>query len=178
MPLYKFGCSYVMLYNIQNAWCLFCLFCDYWFEIINYNMQYIYIYTYVLQMSCMWIKDGFHFLKWAVQWAARWISILESCGLSTISILESSGQPYLHGKIPMGNPPQLPTELPTFYIFGSSWLPIASIYGSSGQPNLHGEIPLGSPICCPLSCPRFNIWKQWAAYWAAHWAAHCSHIWK
>ena len=59
MPVYKFGCSYVMLYNIQNAWCLFCLFCDYWFEIINYITCNI--YTHVLQISCMWIKDGFHF---------------------------------------------------------------------------------------------------------------------
>ena len=34
---------YVMLYNIQNAWCSLCLFCEYWFEIINYNMHYIYM---------------------------------------------------------------------------------------------------------------------------------------
>ena len=42
MSFYKFGCSYVMLYNIQNAWCLFCFFCDYWLETIKYNMYYIY----------------------------------------------------------------------------------------------------------------------------------------
>ena len=59
MPFYKFGCSYVMVYNVQNAWCLFCLFCDYWFEIIYYITCNI--YTHVLQISCMWIKDGFHF---------------------------------------------------------------------------------------------------------------------
>ena len=45
MPFYKFGstCSYVMLFNIQNAWCSFCLFCEYWFEIINYNMHCIHM---------------------------------------------------------------------------------------------------------------------------------------
>ena len=60
-----------------------------------------------------------------------------------------------------GQPTPLPTELPTFFIFGSSGLPTelppVSIYGSSGQPNLHGKIPMGSP---------------WAAHSAAHWAAH------
>ena len=56
-----------------------------------------------------------------------------------------------------GQPTPLPTELPTFFIFGSSGLPTelatelptelptVSIYGSSGQPNLHGKIPMGSP---------------------------------
>ena len=58
-------------------------------------------------------------------------------------------------------PTPLPTELPTFYMFGSSGLPTeltnVSIYGSSGQPNLHGKIPKGSP---------------WAANSAVHWAAN------
>ena len=58
-----------------------------------------------------------------------------------------------------GQPTPLPTELPTFFTFGSSWLPTelptVSIYGSSGQPNLHGKIPMGSPLCCPLSCQLF-----------------------
>ena len=48
-----------------------------------------------------------------------------------------------------GQPTQLPTELPTFFMFGSSGLPTelptVSIYGNSGQPNLHGKIPMGSP---------------------------------
>ena len=83
MPFYKFGCSYVMLYNFQNAWCSFCLFCDYWFEIINYNMLYI----HVLQMYCMWIKDGVHF-----KFNSGPISGLPT-ELPTISILESSGLP-------------------------------------------------------------------------------------
>ena len=59
MSFYKFGWSYVVLYTIQNAWFLFCLFCDYWFEIINYITCNI--YTHVLQISFMWIKDGFNF---------------------------------------------------------------------------------------------------------------------
>ena len=58
-----------------------------------------------------------------------------------------------------GQPIPLPTELPSFFTFGSSWLPIelptVSIYGSSGQPNLHCKIPMGSPLPCPLSCPLF-----------------------
>ena len=32
-----------MLYNIQNACCSLCLFCEYWFDIINYNMHYIHM---------------------------------------------------------------------------------------------------------------------------------------
>ena len=153
MPFYKCECSYVMLYNFQNAWCSFCLFCEYWFEIINYKMHYI----HVLQMSCMWIKDGVQVgrsvgcplncpllpylevvgyplscplscplypymavvgiliciakFPWAAHSAAHWAA--------HFSIFECSG---------------LPTELPT-----------VSIYGSSGQPNLHGKIPMGSP---------------------------------
>ena len=218
MPFYKFGCSYVMLYNFQNTWCSFCLFCEYWFEIINYNMHYI----HVLQMSCMWIKDGVHFKFNSGQFSGLptelpTISILENSGLPTelptelptISVYGSSGQPNLHGqnshgqhmgsplhcplscplfsylevvgcllscplscplfpymevvgsllcmaKFPWaahGQPTPLPTELPTFFIFGSSGLPTelptelptVSIYGSSGQPNLHGKIPMGSP---------------------------------
>ena len=47
-----------------------------------------------------------------------------------------------------GQPTPLPTELPTFFI-----------YGRSRQLNLHGKIPMGSP-------------------WAAHSAAHFFHIWK
>ena len=72
MPFYKIRCSYVMLYNIQNAWCLFCLFCDYWFEIINYITCNI--YTHVLQTYCMCIKDGFHF-SGQLPWAAHYIRI-------------------------------------------------------------------------------------------------------
>ena len=172
MQFYKFGCRYVMLYNFQNAWCLFCLFCDYWFEIINYNMYYI----HVLQMSCMWIKDGVHFKLNSGQFSGL------PTELPTISIHERS---------------RLPTELPTE-------LPTLSVYGSSGQPNLHGQIPMGSPLHCPLSCPPFSCLEvvgcplscplfpymevvgsqicmakfPWAAHSAAHWAAHFFHIWK
>ena len=56
-----------------------------------------------------------------------------------------------------GQPTPLPTELPSFFMFGSSGLPTelppVSIYRSSEQPNLHGKIPMGSP-------------------WAAHSTAH------
>ena len=48
-----------------------------------------------------------------------------------------------------GQPTPMPTELPTFFTLGRSWLPtelpIVPIYGSSGQPNLHGKTPMGSP---------------------------------
>ena len=65
------------------------------------------------------------------------ISLHESSGLPTelprelptISVYGSIGQPYLHGKIPMGSPTPLPTELPTF-----SYLEV---------------------VGCPLSCPLF-----------------------
>ena len=88
-----------------------------------------------------------------------------------------------------GQPTPLPTELPTFFTFGSSWLPTelptVSIYGSSGQPNLHGKIPMGSPLSCPLF-PYMEVVGSlicmakfpWAAHSAAHWAANCFHIWK
>ena len=52
------------MYNIQNAWRLFCLFCNNWFEIFNFNMHFT-------QMSCMWIKDDLHF---NFQWAADWVA--------------------------------------------------------------------------------------------------------
>ena len=165
MPFYKFGCCYVMLYNFQNTWCSFCLFCEYWFEIINYNMHYI----HVLQMSCMWIKDGAHFKFNSGQFSGQ------PTKLSTISILESSG-------LPTGLPTELPHYIRYMAAVGSlicmakfPWaahgqptslpttLPPVSIYGSSGQPNLHGKIPIGSP---------------WAAHSATHWTAHCFHIWK
>ena len=120
-------------------------------------------------MSCMWIKDGFHFKFNSAQ-----VSGLPT-ELPTISILESSGLPT-----------ELPTELPTI-----------SIYVSSGQPKLHGKIPISSPwaahstahflyfevVGCPLSCPLFPYKKEVgsiismakfprAAHSAAHWAVH------
>ena len=71
-------------------------------------------------------------------------------------------------------PTPLPTELPTFFMFGSSGLPTelppVSIYGSSGQPNLHGKILMGSPWAAhsvvhvqPMgsevgSSPVFSVW--------------------
>ena len=64
-----------------------------------------------------------------------------------------------------GQPTPLPTELPTFFIFGSSGLPTelppVSIYGGSGQPNLHGKNPMGSPLRCPLCCPFFIFGSSW-----------------
>ena len=89
-------------------------------------------------MSCMWIKDGFHFKFNSAQ--VSWLPT----ELPTISILESSG---------------LPTELLTE-------LPTVPIYVSSGQPNLHGKIPMGSPWA-PHSTAHwaeycFHIWKKLA----------------
>ena len=195
MPFYKFWCSYVMLYNIQNTWCLFCLFCDYWFEIINYNMQYIYIHMCYKCLACESnVASIFNSGQYSgLPTELPTISLLESSGLPTelltelptISVYRSSGQPYLHGKIPMGSSWAAHSTAhwaANFFIFGNSWLPTelptVSIYGSSEQPNLHGKIPMGSPLRFPLSCPLFNILKQWAAYWTVHWAAHCFHIWK
>ena len=68
-------------------------------------------------------------------------------------------------------PTLLPTELPTFFLIGSSGLPTelptelptVSLYGSSGQPNLHGKIPMGSPQA-PTLLPTCS---PWAAKWAA-----------
>ena len=58
MPFYKFGCSYVMLYNIQNAY-LFCLFCDYWFEIINYITCNIKFYEgFFINQSLNYCNNG------------------------------------------------------------------------------------------------------------------------
>ena len=125
---------------------------------------------HVLQMSCMWIKDGFHFKFNSAQNSGLptelpTISVLASSGLPTVlptklptvSIYVSSGQPNLHGKIPMGSPLRCPLSCPLFSYFGSSGLPTelptalptVSIFGSSGQPNLHGKIPMGSPLRCP-----------------------------
>ena len=150
----------------------------------NYTMQYIHmcycgikkllqfrsvitisVSTYVLHVSCMWIKDVFHY-----EFNSGQLSGLPT-ELPTHSILDSSGLPT-----------ELPTELPTI-----------SVYGSSGQPNLHSKIPMGSPLRCPLSCPLFPYMEvvgslicmvkfQWAAHgqptplstcipWAAKWAA-------
>ena len=94
---------------------------DNWFEIINYSMYY----THVLQMSCLWLKDGFHF-----KFNSGQLSGLPT-ELPTVSILESTGLPT-----------ELPTELPAIFV-----------YGSTGQSYLHGKIPMGSPIRCPLSYP-------------------------
>ena len=112
-------------------------------------------------MSCMWIKDGFHFKFNSAQ-----VSGLPT-EQPTISILGSSG---------------LPTEFPTE-------LPTVSIYVSSGQPYLHGsplQCPLSCPLfhileavgcllSCPLSCQRFPYMEVVGSLiclakfpWAAH----------
>ena len=113
------------------------------------------LYTHVLHLSCMWIKNVFHF-----EFNSEQLSGLPT-ELPTNSILESSGLPT-----------ELPTELPTI-----------SVYGSSGQPNMHGKIPMGSPLRCPLSYPLIPYMEvvgslicmakfPWAAHSAAYWAAH------
>ena len=91
--------------------------------------------------------------------------------LSTVSIYGISGQPNLHGKIPMGSPLRCPLSCPLF-------------------PYL--EV-VGCLLSCPLSCPLFPYMEvvgslicmaefPWAAHgqptplptcspWAAKWAA-------
>ena len=127
-----------MLYNIQNAWCLFCLFCDYWFEIINYNMQYIYTCaTNVLHVNQRWLP----FLI---------VGSSVGCPLSC---------PLFHYLKVMGCPLSCPlypymelvgslicmAKLPWAAHSTAHWAAHFFIYGSSGQPNLHGKIPMGSP---------------------------------
>ena len=94
-----------------------------WILIWDNNLYHA-SYTHVLHVSCMLIKDVFHF-----EFNSGQLSGLPT-ELPTYSILESSGLPT-----------ELLTELPTI-----------SVYGSSGQPNLHGKIPMGSPLRCPQSC--------------------------
>ena len=136
------------------------------------------IYTHVLQMyKCLACESKMPSIFNSGQFSGLptelpTISLLESSELSTelptelptISVYGSSGQPYLHGKIPMGSPWAAHSTAhwaAHVFIFGSSWLPTelptVSIYGSSGQPYLHGKIIMGNP---------------WAAHSAAHWAVH------
>ena len=136
------------MYTIQNVWCSFCLFCDNWFEIINYNLHY----AHVLQMSCMWIKDGLHFKFNSGQFSGLptellIVSILERTGrlpieLPIIFVYGSSVQPYLHGKIPMGSTFRYSLSCPLF-----SYMEV-----------------VGSLICMALF--------PWAAHSTTHWAAH------
>ena len=213
-PLYTFGCSYVMLYNIENKWCLFCLFCYYWFEFINYNMQYkMYIYTCATNVLHMnQILRPFLIVGSSVGCPLncplfKYLKVV-GCPLSCplYPFVEVVGSLICMAKFPWaahGQSTPLPTELPTFsylevvgcplrcpmfpymevvgslicmakfpwaahsaahwganfLIFGSSGLPTelptelptVSIYGSSGQPNLHGKIPMGSPLRCPCA---------------------------
>ena len=134
------------------------------------------IYTHVLQMSCMWIKDGFHFKFNSAQVSGLptelpTISILESSGLPTelptelltVSIYVSSGQPNLHGKIPMGSPLLLSTELPTFsYLevvgcpLSCPLFPYKEVVGSLICMAKFPWAAMGSPLHCPLSCQLFS----------------------
>ena len=162
MPFYKFGCSYVMLYNIQNAWCLFCLFCDYWFEIINYITCNIYIHMCYKFLACeSKMASIFSGQFSGLPTELPTISILESSGLPTelhtelptISIYGSSGQPYLHGKIPMGSPLCCPLSCPLF-----SYMEV-----------------VGSLLSWPLNCPLFRYMEVVGSliYMAKFpWAAH------
>ena len=129
-------------------------------------------------MSCMWIKDDFHFKFNSGKFIGLptklpSISIFVSSALPTLSVLEVVDSLICLAKFPWathGQPTPLPTELPTNFIFGSRGLPtehmscpLSPYMESSGQPNLHGKISMGSP---------------WAALSTAHWAAHYCHIWK
>ena len=130
-------------------------------------------YIHVLQMSCMFIKDGVHLKFNRGQFSGLpndcpLFPYLKVVGYPLSFPLSCPLYPYMAvvgslicmAKFPWaahGQPTPLPTELPTVFIFGSSGLPTelppVSIYGSSGQPNLHGKFPMGSP---------------WAAQSAAH----------
>ena len=95
--------------------------------------------------------------------------------LPIVSIYRSSGQPNLHGKIPMGSPLHCPLSCPLFSYF--------KVVGCLQN----------CPLSCPLSCPLFPYMEvvgslicmakfPWAAHgqptplptcspWAAKWAA-------
>ena len=175
MIFYKSGCSYAMLYKFKNTWCASICF-------VNTDLRSLtiicIIYTCYKCLACEskmasilnLIVDSsvgcplncplFPYLK-VVRYPL-------SCPLSCQLYLYVAvvGSLICMAKFPWAahwQPDPLPTELPTFFMFGSSGLPTelppVSIYGSSGQPNLHGKIPMGSPLRCPLSCPLFHIWK-------------------
>ena len=95
-----------------------------------------------------------------------------SCSLSCplYPYMEVVGSLICMAKFPWachGQPTLLPTELPTFSTFGSSWLPTelptVSIYGSSGQPNLHGKIQWAAhwqPTPLPTELPTVAIYES------------------
>ena len=164
MPFYKFGCSYVMLYNIQSTWCSFCLFCEYWFEIINHNMHNIHmcykclaceskmasIVNFIVGSSvgCQLICPLFPYLK-VVGCPLR-------CPLSCplYPNMEEVGIVICMAKF-LWVAHSTAHWVATFYIFGSSWaawateLPTVSIYG------------VVDSLICMAKFP-------WAAYSAAH----------
>ena len=141
-----------------------------------YNMQYIYTCaTHFLHVNQRWLpflvgsSVGCP-LNCPLYPYLKVVGCPLSCTLSypLYPYMEVVGSLICMAKFPWaahGQPTPMPTELPTIFTFGSSWLPTelptVSIYGSSGQPNIHGKISMGSP---------------WAAHSAAHWAAHCFHI--
>ena len=165
MPFYKFGCSYVMLDNIQNTWCAFCLFCEYWFEIITITCIVYTCSTNALHVNKRWLPSSFCS---GLPTELPTLSILESSGLPfelltelpTISVYGSSRQPFLYGKIPNGSSFCSPLRCPLspytevldslICMTKFSWaahgqptplptgLPTFSFFGSSG---LHTELP-------------------------------------
>ena len=169
IPFYKVGCSYV-IYNFQNAWCSFCLFCEYWFDIINYNMHYI----HVLQMSCMWIKDGVHFKFNSGQFSG--------CPLNCPLF------PYL--KV-VGYPLSCPLSCPLYpyMVVVGRLICMVKFPWAHGQPTPLPTFSCLEVVGCPLSCPLFPYMEvvgrlicmakfPWVAHFAAHWAARFFHIWK
>ena len=93
-----------------------------------------------------------------------------SCPLSCqlYPYMEVVGSLIYMAKLPWaarGQPTPLPTELRTFFIFGSSWLPTqlptVSIYGSNGQPNFNGKFPWaahGQLTPLPTELPTVSIY--------------------
>ena len=117
-----------------------------WILIWDHKLYHA-LYTHVLHVSCMWIKYVFHFEFNSGQLSGMPTelptnSILESSRLPTISVYAISGQPNLHGKIPMGSPLRCPLSCPLF--------PYMEVMGS---------------LICMAKFP-------WAAHSAAYWAAH------
>ena len=138
-------CQFTM-YNIQNAWCSFSLFCDYWFEINTYNMHYTRATNDVLIVNQRMVS----ILNWIMGSSS---GCQLNCSLAVyLKVLGCplSRQLYLYmevvGSLCMANSHGQPTELPT-----------VSIFGRNGHSNFHGKIPIGSPLQCSLSCSLFFI---------------------
>ena len=132
---------------------------------IKYNMH-----THVIQMSCMWFKDGFilnsivgNSLGCPLFQYLKVVGYPLNCPLSCqlFPYLEVEGSLICMAKFPYEAHGQ-PTALPTILIIWSSGLPTVAIFESSGQPNLHGKIvPICSPMAAHCTAHFFSIiWRS------------------